>query len=323
MSLKSQLLGSSSVGPGPLVPTLGGPPANPTFFGSIEIMSDHDPLGLTERGLVISPPINLERGRFYLKSSDIDPLQLRANLLLWDRLAFPNNNFISIGEGPDAKFLMAEGILFRPQARISGGGNAAIAFLKAHLESFSFLDRKEPGRWSLARGEDSISFPEEQMEKQRGLLLQFYDAIPIPDREVPIEAVLEFRARRRAELLSLRHHIDNIYLEVLASPDKDLAAISALTAFDKSLSDHIRASQEAPFRMRLSGLDIKFDWKTVGVGIASHAGAVAAGLPLASALLATGGLTALSMLSVTAGIKGRERSNSPFEYVARFNKELL
>lgn len=306
-----------------MVSTLGRLPANPTFSGSVDITSDHDPLGSTERGLVISPPIELERGRFHLKSSNLDPLQLRANLLLWDRLAFPDNNFISLGEGPDAQFLRAEGILFRPSARISGGGDAATAFLKAHLASFDFLDRKEPGRWSLARGENSISFPEEQMETRRGLLLQFYDALPIPDKEVPLESVLEFRARRRAELLSLRHHIDDIYLEVLASPDKDLAAISALTAFDKSLSDHIKVSQEAPFRMRLSGLDIKFDWKTIGVGIASHTGATAAGLPLASALLAAGGLAAMSMLSVTAGIKGRERSNSPFEYVARFNKELL
>lgn len=323
MSLKSQLLGSSSVGVGPIAQTFRGLPANPTFSGSIDITSDHDPLGSTERGLVISPPVKLESGHFYLRSSDLDPLQLRANLLLWDRLAFPDNNFISLGEGPDSKFLMAEGILFRPQARISGGGDAATAFLKAHLASFSFLDRKEPGRWSLARGEDSISFAEEQMETQRGLLLQFYDAIPIPDREVPIEAVLEFRTRRRAELLSLRHHIDEIYLEVLGAPDKDLAEISALAAFDRSLSDHIKASQEAPFRMRLSGLDIKFDWKAVGVGVASHTALVAAGLPLASALLAAVGMTAASTLSVTAGIKGRERSNSPFEYVARFNKELL
>jgi len=218
---------------------------------------------------------------------------------------------------------MDEGILFRPQARISGGGDAAVAFLKAHLASFNFLDGKEPGRWSLARGENSISFPEEKMEAGRGLLLQFYDAIPIPDRDVPLESVLEFREKRHSELLSLRSHIDEIYQEVLGSPDKDLASVSSLAAFDKSLSDHIKASREAPFKLRLSGLDIKFDWKAVGIGIASHTAAATAGLPLASALLVAGGAAALSMLSVTAGIKGRERSNSPFEYVARFSKELL
>lgn len=322
MSLKSKLLSSSSIKARPVFQTAKRS-TEPMFSGSIDVTSDHDPLGSAERGLVISPPITLEGGSFHLKSSDIDPLQLRANLLMWDRLAFPQSNFISIGESVDAKFLMDEGILFRPQARISGGGDAAIAFLKAHLASFDFLDRKEPGRWSLARGENSISFSEQQMEAQRGLLLQFYDAIPIPDKEVPLEAVLEFRARRQSELLSLRYHIDKIYQEVLASPDKELAAVSSLATFDKSLSDHIKASREAPFKLRLSGLDIKFDWKSVGIGVASHTAATTAGLPLASALLIAGGTTALSMLSVTAGIKGRERSNSPFEYVARFSKELL
>lgn len=322
MALKDRLLGSTSGTP--LNKILESSPIEPPprFSGTINVSSSHASLRLNERGLVVSAPVRISGTTFHLERTGLDPQELRSNLLFWDRLAYPDNNFIGIGAGSDEEFLLSEGILFRPRAIISGGGDAATAFAKAHVAAFRYLDEREPGHWSLARGERSISFDDDEVTEGRGLMLRLYDAIPVPNEDVPLQEVLEFRAKREAELVALRHYIDEIYLEVERGPDKSLAELSALSKLDTAIADHIKSTKEAPFQIRLSGLDIKFDWKSVAIGIGAHQ-AAASTLPLSSSLLVGAGASALAMVSATAGLKKREKSKSPFEYISRYRAELF
>ena len=47
--------------------------------------------GLSYRGLVVSPPIEIEGNRLFAKSSNLDAQELRFSLLFWDRLVWPSS----------------------------------------------------------------------------------------------------------------------------------------------------------------------------------------------------------------------------------------
>ena len=163
-----------------------------------------------ERGLVISCPINISGTSLFLKSSTLDPQELRFALLFWDKLDFPTNNLISIGTDQNAEFLAGEGILTRTRVQVQGGGDMAQGYAGAHVHAYRTLDEREPGVWSLGKGENSVSFSDTDVEHGRGALIGLYKAIPVPDKEVPLQDILEFREKRHAELLALRHHIEAI-----------------------------------------------------------------------------------------------------------------
>jgi hypothetical protein len=74
-----------------------------------------------ERGLVISCPIEVASGSVLVKRADLDPQELRSNLLFWDKLDFPDQFYIGFGLGPDSEFLLKENILQRTKVDLPGG----------------------------------------------------------------------------------------------------------------------------------------------------------------------------------------------------------
>ncbi|VAW14281.1 hypothetical protein MNBD_ALPHA12-2021, partial [hydrothermal vent metagenome] len=101
------------------------------------------------RGLVISPPIIIDGTKIFIRTMALDPQQLRANLLFWDKLDFPSNNAIHIQEDQNATFLIKSGILKRTAINVQMSGDMALLYLNAHFEAFHILDKQEPGVWSL------------------------------------------------------------------------------------------------------------------------------------------------------------------------------
>ena len=258
------------------IPQQGNPPQYQTQVKAIDRQLDR-----AERGLVVSAPITISPEGTALKSTRLDSQELRFSLLFWDRLDFPTNNLIHLTSGPDESFLEQEGVLSRTDVQVAGSGDITGGFLKAHLAAYRELDRSQPGQWSLARGERSISFPSNEMVPDRGALFSLFEVIPVPDREVPLADILEFRSRRRSELLALRHHLERIYQAIEGAPDRPLAQATELAELDRAVSDHIRAISETKFPIRLSSFQAKLDWKTVVSGIGAAVAASHGGLPLA------------------------------------------
>jgi hypothetical protein len=199
-----------------------------------------------ERGLVISYPIEVSNTAGRVEGLDLQ--ELRMSLLFWDKLDFPANNVFHFGLDPECQFLKGAGILSRTNIPLSGG-NAASVVVQAHLDAFRILDAKEPGVWSLSNGRNAISFPEADLEQGRGVLVSLHRAIPVPDKEVPLQDVLEFRAKRRAELMVLRHHLEDIYERVISAADGALAMTKELESLQRAIDDHT-----------LAKLDLSLDW---------------------------------------------------------------
>ncbi len=71
-------------------------------------------------GLVVSPPIEIQGTSLHVRSSNLDPQELRYSILLWDSLVWPSSRAIYMSSGPDEAFLESAGILTRPDYSFSG-----------------------------------------------------------------------------------------------------------------------------------------------------------------------------------------------------------
>lgn len=270
------------------------------------------------RGLVVSPPIETGGRSLAIKSSDLDPQELRSSLLFWDKLDFPDQNIIGFGLSPDVEFLMTAGVLQRTRVEFAGAGDIAELYRRLHVSAYELLDNEDPGRWSLASGERSISFTDDVLDVGRGALVRLYGAIPVPDKDVPLADILEFRTRRSDELLALRTHLEAVYQRVISAGDGDLAWNTEIEALQKGIQDHINVSKETGLRFRLADLSANLNLLPVIRGALT---AYATGLPMIQSLMA--GVGAGISVDVGAALKRHKATSTPFRYISAYHSEVF
>jgi Family of unknown function (DUF6236) len=276
----------------------------------------------SHRGLVVSCPILASKRGFHITGGGkLDLQELRFSLLFWDKLDFPTNNIIGFGSDQEADFLASAGILQRTPVEMPLVGDPADLYRAAHVTAYKALEQHEPGVWSLATGERSISFADDDLDGGRGALVRLHHAIPVPDKDVPLQDVLEFRTRRRDELLALRHHLEQVYQRVLDAGDGPLAWNTEVAALERAITDHTGAANSSGLAFRWSGFDANLNlWPGITAAMTAYGQG-------ASALtaLAVGGAALAPTLAVNVGaaLKGRNAQATPFRYVSRYYDELF
>ncbi|WP_248747121.1 hypothetical protein [Pseudomonas sp. MWU12-2037] len=103
------------------------------------------------RGLIISSPMTIQGNMIHTSGTGLDPQDLRASLLFWDRLAWPKNNAIHISNGPDEDFLVTAGVLNTPIFAAAFQGPVGPGLLDIQRKFVDHFERLEPGVWSLGR----------------------------------------------------------------------------------------------------------------------------------------------------------------------------
>lgn len=273
------------------------------------------------RGLVVSVPIEItDTGGLYVRSSSLDPQELRSNLLFWDKLDFPKSRLINFADTSDTKFLAESGILQRSMSPILSfrGGQVGQAMHDSQLEVFRELEKKEPGSWSLAVGEKSVGFPDDDLKAGRGALVKLYGAVPVPDKEVPLQEILEFKQKRAAELQALRYHIEAVYQRVISAGDGALAWESEIDQLRFAIADHIKTSRESPFKMRLFDLSAELNLVAIGSSLLASR---AMHLPIPES--AGWALLAGISVNIAAGLNKKKPSATPFKYVSSYHEQLF
>ncbi len=275
------------------------------------------------RGLVISSPITVSVATNMITvTGGLNQQELRSNLLFWDKLEWPDQSLFGFSIEPDIKFLMDSHILQRTRFEVHSGEFGKILH-DAYINGFRKLDDAEPGVWSLSRGENSVSFDDDDLNANRGVLVQLHQAIPVPDRDVPLEDILEFREKRRAELLALRHYLEDIYERVISAGDGALALNKEIERLEGAIIDHFKASKGAGIRLRLSSLSAALNLDVGVIATVVIAGLVF-NLPVVDALLvAAAGQAARMSINVGAELKRHKATPTPFQYISSFHNELF
>ena len=275
------------------------------------------------RGLVISCPMKIDGSTMTIVSSSLDRQELRMSSLLWDQLVWPTSRAISINGGLDADYLQECGVLFRPEYTFTG--DMARGMAMTQITAFRELESREPGRWALAKGERSLILEPGMVDHDRGVLVELHRAVPVPDQDVPLEDVLEFKCRRADELAALRAELDHCYLLIDSADDKALAELSQFKKIDVACADMVKLSRETfPFRMASIGMQFA-SGALNGCGIGRKLDDFT-GLPLVGAAIGAvvGGV-------VKAGVTMKEEinihrskfKNHPYRFVYHAHDELF
>jgi hypothetical protein len=280
-------------------------------------------------GLVVSAPVEIEGTRANIRSSNLDPQELRFSLLFWNRLVWPASRAIYLASGPDEQFLEQAGILSRPEYTFSGDGAQGLA--RTHIHALIDLDSREPGQWSLAQGENSLLLKDNLLERDVGVLLELQHAIPVPDKDVPLNEILEFKNRRKDELQLLRTELDGFVAAINQAEDKAAELKNHVAKVDAACVDALRVSREWQFPVRLTNLKASVEFRpfvTAAGGMAAFALGTANALPMSASVLAgISGALAVSApalkLSGDFGWRGLKRRLGPYRYVYQFHNELF
>ena len=286
--------------------------------------------GRPVRGLIMTSAI-VPHGNGLTVAGGIDPHQLRYALLFWDKLVWPTNNLMHAAGDQDTEFLETTRILERPRYTFAGGPISAEPFVRTQLEEFRKRDGTDNGIWDLCQNTSILLSSAGEAIDSKGLGLELIEAIPVPDKEVPLNEILEFKRKRNDEFVALRAELDNLGSALNSAENPALELKRTIDQIDKACADTLRICSEWQFPVRLSNQKMALDLKPFEVlagGVAASFLASAASMSMTKTVLAgMGGAIAgaRSAFKITGdiGLQGIRRRRSPFAYVAHAHRELF
>lgn len=237
---------------------------------------------------------------------------------------------IQISGSIESDFLISTGILTRPRYNLSGRWESANAVAEVHLKAFKDLSEREPGLWSLAQGERAFLDLRSISKAQKGSAYQLLQAIPVPNENVPLTDLLDFKNRRRDELLALRIALETFIEKVEKAGDEETPIRKAVLEIENACIDAVKVSKETKFPLRLASIKTSYSIdfsKLIGpalVGLFANG----FGMPtLQSVLIGAGAALINGSIFLRTegeiGIKISHLKDHPFRYVSSFSKELF
>ena len=303
-------------------------------MGQAKYRKIHDPLygrvpqTINDRGLIVSSPmsLNLDNGSMHL-GGGLDPMELRFSLLYWDKLMFPASPTIYIDGGDDCNFLTQVGVMTRPVYGIGSGIGANILW-STFVNAFVDCESKEPGVWSLSQGEKSLYLQNSanMFTSNNGISVNLIRAIPTPKADVPLAEILEFKEKRREELMIFRAHIDKITKLIQESNDRMDEFNKTIKDIDSSCADLLKVGREWQYPIHIS--DFKASINLNGFKTATAVGGgwklgEPYGLTAAGAVAAIAGGISVLDINADMGLRSIRRPSSPYRYVLKAHQELV
>lgn len=278
----------------------------------------------TVRGLIISPPMRINGSRLSLTGS-FDQQDLRTSLLYWDRLLVPTQNAIGFEDDPDIKFLKSSGVLGEKHFSINGDVAREIAKLPA--QTLKECEKSEPNTWSLGTGPNSILIEEGFSESMEGTLLTLKNALPTPGSNVPLAEILNFRQKRRDQLLALRSHLDELTSQIINSADAESELKIKLKQLDHTCADLAKVCKEWRVPIHLTNLKSSFNFnisKAMSSGAAAWTSSKVFGLGETTSIILAGIASLQSQIECKPDINFRSirRERSPFKYAYEAQLQL-
>ena len=280
------------------------------------------------RGLIISNRMKIDPNKHSISGlGGFDPGELRFSLLYWDKLVYPNNNLISFGGGEDEEFLISAGVLSKIIYTYTHGEAASIVF-DTYMRAFSDLENREPGVWSLSQGEKSlfINNSAANLIDESGISLELIRSIPVPAADVPLNEILEFKEKRKDELMIFRAHIDKLVFEIQNSPARTDTFNRIAQEVDAACADLLKVGHEWQWPFHFSNFKATFN-----LDLDKFLNAAKAGWellepygPLAqTSAAAVSGLVSTINVKPDISLRSIKAPRGPFRYAQLAHKELF
>lgn len=291
-----------------------------------------------ERG-VIALPMNIE---FHMTgmsfSSKLTPEMIRYYMLYWDRMIVPDNNMLSFGI-PDQEDLIASGKVLRPKLQFGNGSytsqDIANAMLIDQAELAKMFNKDPKVDWLVHQSESNQFYlPPELSEQNEHIRFGLTNVLPVPERSVNINEILEFKEYRSDELECLHQMINEMYQQILAAPDATLEGKQVIAKFEESINDLDKVTKErfgifnkfdVDVQYKLSGKEMV---EKVGFANAGATALPAFGLDLftgysftmATAIGALAGFVSGVDISVKKSQSLKDPTTNPLMYLSKASK---
>lgn len=279
------------------------------------------------RGLIISNPLEL-KGSTIVSSEPIDGQDLRSSLMYWDRLALPQNNIFGFAQDPDINYLESAGILSQPRFETYGRVVIEDLFLNVQFTTLEAFEKKEKGVWSISGGRNSIV--SDKAPRHTGTMIQLLNAVPVPGEDVPLAEILEFKAKRRDELLKFREYFESLSDRITTASDSMDELERTLKEVDLACSDLVKTTREWQYPVKLanSHASVNFDiTKASGAATAMYTLLEKTPLSLSATTtsIAAAGAALLSQFKLGGDLAFQriKRPSSPYKYAYFVQRDLL
>lgn len=282
------------------------------------------------RGLIISPPIDINGNKMIPKSHNLDNEDLRFSIMYWDRLAWPKSIIFGSHPTDDEKFLEASGILYRPHLPIPSYIKSGAEHLFKEQEiTYLNYEASEPGVWSIGHGINSLRdiAATSEVAESTDVLLTLLSAVPVPKGDVPFAEILEFKHRRRDELLNFRAHMEAM-VEAIKSAEDPIDTLNLkIKEVDEACANLIKTTREWQSPVYLSNFEISlqpsFAKAFEAIGRVEKASTM---LPMDETSKAIATAIAITesqvKISGTPKLRPLKRSRSPYRYAYSLNKQF-
>lgn len=257
--------------------------------------------------------------------------ELRTLLLFADQVDHPIVDEVPIESTVEEQFLESVGFLIRTSVK-SRSKDRHDFLIGPHLRLLEEKLINEPGKWAISsdflvdrnlaisfKPDDFGGLPGYRIRMSPSLRISLQKAIPVPDQDVPYEAILEFKAKRNSELLTFRHHLDSVYQAIFAAPDRPLAEVTELEKLEISIQNTLQVLRESKFS--LTGLSL-----TGTFSISAAAAAFYASLPMGLVAASGFGLAAgasIEIVKSTAIQVSGANSSDPYQYVLSYHRDVF
>lgn len=175
-------------------------------------------------------------------SSGLTDNDLNYYLLYWDKIVMPTNNIIHITI-KDEEELLKTGILERPSVAFSSwstnvkDGSFDPFVIAQSIIANNLISTDKLTDWTIHQLGEQIVIGNEQKKEFEAIRVELLKCLPVPNGQLNFTEILEFKEKRKDELSELHSKIDSLYLEILNSPDKDLALRKSISEFNRSLEN--------------------------------------------------------------------------------------
>ncbi|NMX98050.1 hypothetical protein HBO43_15730 [Pseudomonas veronii] len=209
------------------------------------------------RGIVIAPSLDLDAHKNISYLGTIHPDTFKKYLLYFDKIDIPKTTRIGFESTPDDKFLESAGIL--EHTLHDEGSTFQPKHTKLNLieNALKIRHSVQPGQWSLAN--HKLSPSENQLTKNPGIEIKIYECLPIPSPESSFDDILNYKDKRKDELLEFRNHLDDIYQLILSQPDTERGLVTAIANLKKSITNVNASATKGLLRRVASSFNISLN----------------------------------------------------------------
>jgi hypothetical protein len=202
--------------------------------------------------------------------------ELRYYILYWDKVVIPGNNLVYIAV-PEEDELIASQAIDRPRVRYQGiyqGNQVTYAILGCQALVAERLMQDKTVDWVLHQVGDSLALLPNFASQRDTIRVALTNVLPVPDAEIPIQEILEFKQNRKDELIELHDSLDEFYFELLNSPDKGLATNKAVFKFQSAIQNLYKTSREGFKKTRQYDLSVELNLNGKDIIAGASAGAL-------------------------------------------------